>query len=188
MSEETPGVRALYERTLAERGYRADPAKVINNAIFTQDANSMVIVKNIELYSLCEHHMLPFFGKVHIAYIPNGKIVGLSKLPRVVRDLATACGKQVRVEMRGKETELDRAILEAIKDPLTHIVRNAVDHGIEAPAVRDAAGKHQEGVITLRFEQHGNQLVLECSDDGGGGTSDSTSFSIGPAVFSIWSR
>ena len=58
------------------------------------------------------------------------------KLPRVVRDLATACGKQVRIEMEGKEIELDRTIIEAIKDPLTHIVRNSVDHGIEAPEVR----------------------------------------------------
>src|SRR5918912_600846 len=64
-----------------------------------------------------------------------------SKLPRVVRDLAIACGKQVRVEMEGKETELDKTIIEAIKDPLTHLVRNAVDHGIEPRDVRLAAGK-----------------------------------------------
>ena len=65
-------------------GYRADPAKVINNAIFTQEANSMVIVKDIELYSLCEHHMLPFFGRCHIGYLPRGKVFGLSKLARLV--------------------------------------------------------------------------------------------------------
>jgi GTP cyclohydrolase I len=65
-------------------GYRTDPRVVINDAIFTQEANSMVIVKNIELYSMCEHHMLPFFGRCHIGYLPNGKVFGLSKLARLV--------------------------------------------------------------------------------------------------------
>ena len=68
-----------------------------------------------------------------------------SKFSRVVRDLAVQCGKQVRIEMEGKETELDKTIIEAIKDPLTHLVRNAVDHGIESPEVRVAAGKPAEG-------------------------------------------
>ena len=72
-----------------------------------------------------------------------------SKLPRVVRDLATACGKQVRIEMKGKETELDKTIIEAIKDPLTHIVRNSADHGIEKPDVRVARGKPEEGCLNL---------------------------------------
>ncbi len=63
------------------------------------------------------------------------------KLPRVTRDLAIACGKQVRVEMEGSQTELDKTIIEAIKDPLTHIVRNCIDHGIESPSIRTAAGK-----------------------------------------------
>jgi GTP cyclohydrolase I len=65
-------------------GYSTDPAEVLRSAMFDEDYSQMVIVKEIELYSLCEHHMLPFFGKAHIAYIPNGKIVGLSKIPRVV--------------------------------------------------------------------------------------------------------
>ena len=65
-------------------GYRTDVDKLINGAIFTQETNSMVIVKNIEVYSMCEHHMLPFFGRCHIGYIPNGRVFGVSKLARLV--------------------------------------------------------------------------------------------------------
>jgi GTP cyclohydrolase I len=65
-------------------GYTQDPIKILNDAMFTVDTDEMVIVKDIELYSLCEHHMLPFFGKAHVAYLPEGRIVGLSKLPRLV--------------------------------------------------------------------------------------------------------
>ncbi|NQZ58983.1 MAG: GTP cyclohydrolase I FolE [Lentisphaeraceae bacterium] len=66
------------------RGYDMKVEDIINNAMFTVDYNEMVVVTNIEFYSLCEHHMLPFYGKAHIAYIPNGKVVGLSKIPRIV--------------------------------------------------------------------------------------------------------
>ncbi len=91
-----------------------------------------------------------------------------SKLPRTVRDLALDCGKQVRVEMEGQETELDKTLIEAIKDPLTHIVRNSVDHGIETPAVRKAAGKDEEGRLLLRAFHEGGQVNIEISDDGAG--------------------
>ncbi|MDO7614124.1 MAG: GTP cyclohydrolase I FolE, partial [Crocinitomicaceae bacterium] len=65
-------------------GYEVDPDQIVKQAIFHEEYSEMVLVKDIEIYSLCEHHILPFFGKAHIAYIPNGKIVGLSKIPRVV--------------------------------------------------------------------------------------------------------
>src|SRR5476651_2075099 len=65
-------------------GYDLNPTEILNSAMFTEDYSQMVVVKDIEVYSMCEHHMLPFFGKAHIAYIPNGHVVGLSKIPRVV--------------------------------------------------------------------------------------------------------
>jgi len=90
-------------------GYRTDLAKVINNAIFTQSTNSMVIVKNIELYSLCEHHMLPFFGRAHIGYIPTGKVFGVSKLARLVDMYAR------RLQLQERLTEqVSQAIMETI--------------------------------------------------------------------------
>jgi len=91
-----------------------------------------------------------------------------NKFPRVVRDLAMSCGKRVRVEMEGKETELDKTLIEAIKDPLTHIVRNSVDHGIERPEQREAAGKPAEGRLFLRAYHEGGQVNIEISDDGAG--------------------
>ncbi len=91
-----------------------------------------------------------------------------TKFPRVVRDLALACGKQVRIEMEGQETELDKTIVEAIRDPLTHMVRNAVDHGIEAPNERIAAGKTAEGRLHLHAFHEGGKVIIEITDDGGG--------------------
>ena len=91
-----------------------------------------------------------------------------SKLPRVVRDLGLQLKKSIRLEMEGRETELDKTLLEAVKDPLTHLVRNSVDHGIEAPEARRAAGKPAEGVLTLRARHESGQVVVEVADDGAG--------------------
>ncbi|MCP4087150.1 MAG: chemotaxis protein CheA [Actinomycetia bacterium] len=91
-----------------------------------------------------------------------------NKLPRVVRDLSHQFGKQIRLELEGKDTELDRTILEAIKDPLTHMVRNTADHGIENPEERVAAGKDPEGVLKLSATHEGGQVNIEISDDGKG--------------------
>jgi two-component system chemotaxis sensor kinase CheA len=91
-----------------------------------------------------------------------------AKFPRVVRDLAVACGKQVRIEMEGTETELDKTILEAIKDPLTHLVRNSVDHGMEDPDRRVETGKPAEGRLVLRAFHEGGKVNIEIIDDGAG--------------------
>ena len=91
-----------------------------------------------------------------------------SKVPRMVRDIAAAVGRQVRLQMIGNDTELDRSVLEAIKDPLTHLIRNAIDHGIEPPEERDAAGKASQGLLTLRAYHQGGQVVIEVADDGKG--------------------
>jgi two-component system, chemotaxis family, sensor kinase CheA len=91
-----------------------------------------------------------------------------SKFPRTVRDVALGCGKEVQIEMEGKETELDKTIIEAIKDPLTHLVRNSVDHGIELPEARVNVGKPVAGRLTLRAFHEGGQVNIEISDDGAG--------------------
>jgi two-component system, chemotaxis family, sensor kinase CheA len=91
-----------------------------------------------------------------------------NKLPRLVRDVATSCGKQIALEMEGADTELDKTIIEAIKDPLTHIVRNSGDHGIERPEVRKGRGKPGQGRICLRAFHEGGQVIIEINDDGAG--------------------
>ena len=91
-----------------------------------------------------------------------------NKFPRIVRDVATSCHKKVRIEMEGRETELDKTIIEAIKDPLTHVIRNSVDHGVESPAQRLAAGKPEEGRLFMRAYHEGGQVIIEISDDGKG--------------------
>ena len=91
-----------------------------------------------------------------------------SRFPRLVRDLSLSLNKRVRLEMEGQETELDKSLLEAIRDPLTHSIRNAIDHGIESPEARVAAGKPAEGIVRLRACHEGSHVIVEVHDDGAG--------------------
>ena len=101
--------RAAKAMQFLTQGYHQDPAAILKSAMFKESYNEMVIVKDIELYSLCEHHILPFFGKAHIAYIPNGNVVGLSKIPRIVDIFA----RRLQVQER-----LTEQILDCINDTL----------------------------------------------------------------------
>jgi len=101
--ERTPErVRKAYEFLL--KGYKEDPQEMLKKALFTVTYDEMVIVKDIEMFSLCEHHMLPFFGKVHVAYIPNGKVIGLSKIPRLVEIFSRRLQIQERLTTQIAET------------------------------------------------------------------------------------
>jgi len=86
------------------RGYNEDPEAMLKNALFTVTYDEMVIVKDVEMFSLCEHHMLPFFGKVHVAYIPNGKVIGLSKIPRLIETFSRRLQIQERLTTQIAET------------------------------------------------------------------------------------
>ena len=101
--ERTPQRVAKSLRFLT-RGYEGNPAEILNGALFDVSYDEMVIVKDIDVYSLCEHHMLPFFGRAHVAYIPDGKVVGLSKVPRVVEMFARRLQVQERLTMDIAET------------------------------------------------------------------------------------
>ena len=102
-------LRVAQALTFLTHGYRADVKRVINDALFTQETGGMVIVKDIEMYSMCEHHMLPFFGRCHIGYIPNGKVFGVSKLARLVDVHAR------RLQLQERLTEdISREIMDSI--------------------------------------------------------------------------
>src|SRR5437763_11213829 len=92
----------------------------------------------------------------------------IEPLRRAVRDLTKATGKLARLSVVGAEVSLDRRVLEQLRGPLVHLVRNAVDHGLEMPEVREKAGKYREGALTIRVEQQGNMLFIEVADDGSG--------------------
>lgn len=102
-------VARMYDEITA--GYHTDPVKLVNGAIFDVDYNEMVLVKDIEFYSMCEHHMLPFFGKAHVAYIPHGKVIGLSKIPRIVEMFAR------RLQVQERMTTQIAAFLQQVMQP-----------------------------------------------------------------------
>lgn len=104
----TPG-RVEKSMAFLTKGYNEDPNKILRGALFDEDYDEMVVVKDIEMFSLCEHHMLPFFGKVHVAYIPKGKVIGLSKIPRLVEVFA----RRLQVQER-----LTRQIADAIQEAI----------------------------------------------------------------------
>ncbi len=93
-------------------GYGLDPLQILKSALFKEDHQQMIVVKDIEVYSMCEHHMLPFFGKAHVAYIPNGKIVGLSKIPRIVDAFAR------RMQVQERLTDQIKDCIQAALEPL----------------------------------------------------------------------
>ncbi len=100
--------RVAQSLTFLTRGYEMDPAKVINDALFTEEYEEMIVQKDIDFYSLCEHHMLPFFGKAHVAYIPNHRIVGISKLARLVDVYARRLQVQERMTHQIATTIMDK--------------------------------------------------------------------------------
>jgi len=105
--KDTPG-RAAKAMKFLTKGYDQDIDKIINDALFPTSSNEMVIVKNIELYSLCEHHLLPFIGKCHVAYLPNGKVIGLSKVARIVDVFARRLQIQEHLTQQIAETIQDK--------------------------------------------------------------------------------
>ncbi len=131
----TPGrVARMYAELTA--GYRVDPAALVNDAIFTVDYDEMVLVKDIDFHSLCEHHMLPFMGRAHVAYIPAGKVIGLSKIPRVVEMFARRFQVQERMTVQIADF-LDTALRPhgvAVVVEATHMC--AVMRGVKKPNAR----------------------------------------------------
>ncbi|MFI5235722.1 MAG: GTP cyclohydrolase I FolE [Gemmatimonadales bacterium] len=121
-----PGLRKTPERVEASlrwltRGYELSVAQVVGDAVFEELHESMILVRDIELYSLCEHHLLPFFGQAHVAYIPNGRIVGLSKLPRIVEVFA----RRLQVQERLTDQVAD-AVMEVLEPQGVGVVIEAV--------------------------------------------------------------
>ena len=159
--------RAAAALEFLTRGYQANPEEVLRGALFTVDYDEMVIVKDIEMFSLCVHHILPFFGKVHIAYIPKGKVIGLSKLPRLVDIFARRLQVQERLT-----TQLAEAIMSAIEPLGVGVVVEArhlcmMMRGVEKQhsaaitshmlgAFRDCPQTREEFLSLIRAKTNGN--------------------------------
>ena len=136
-------------------GYSADIDQVLNNALFTVDYNEMVIVKDIDFYSLCEHHLLPFFGKCHVAYIPSNKVIGLSKIPRIVDVFA----RRLQVQER-----LTNQIADTIRDKIAPLGVAVVD-GSDAPVHVDA--RRREAELVRGDQRDAGRLPRQLADADG---------------------
>lgn len=133
-------VQRMYGELCA--GYQMDLNTVVNGAIFEEPCESMVVVRNISFYSMCEHHMLPFYGKIHVAYYPNGKIIGLSKIPRIVEMYA----RRLQVQER-----LTEQVCDAIEKVLAPKGIAILTNGIHMCSVMRGVKKESAELITTRF-------------------------------------
>ena len=133
-------VQRMYEELCA--GYHMDLDTVVHGAIFEESCESMVVIRNISFYSLCEHHMLPFYGKIHVAYFPNGKIIGLSKIPRIVEMYAR------RLQVQERLTEQVCSAIESVLSPKGIAV---LTNGIHMCSVMRGVKKESAELITTRF-------------------------------------
>ncbi len=175
-------VRSVYNRLKGRNGTDNDAASWTYQDIapvleFLADNHEQLTDLDKEINSLV-HRFSSDYG--HLSLLSDDLQEGVRRVrmlpianlfdifPRMVRDLARERHKEIILQLEGTETEVDRQVLEAIKDPLTHLLRNAVDHGIENPDVREAAGKIRQGTITLSASQKGNSIVIEIHDDGTG--------------------
>ncbi len=130
-------VARAYEELLA--GYGADPQQILNGAVFEVDYDEMVLVRDIEFYSLCEHHLLPFIGRVHVAYLPQGKVIGLSKIPRLVEMFA----RRLQVQER-----MTRQIADTLQELLNPRGVAVVVEGVHLCAVMRGVKKHNARMVT----------------------------------------
>ncbi len=130
-------IASMYDELLS--GYNADPEKIINNALFEVEYDEMVLVRDIEFYSLCEHHMLPFMGRAHVAYIPSGKVIGLSKIPRIVDMFA----RRLQVQER-----MTRQIADFIRDLLKPQGVAVVVEGLHLCMMMRGIKKHNARMTT----------------------------------------
>jgi GTP cyclohydrolase IA len=140
--------RAAKAMQFLTQGYDLDPAEILKSAIFEEDHSEMIVVKDIEIFSLCEHHMLPFYGKAHIAYIPDGRIVGLSKIPRIVDVFARRLQVQERLT-----TQIRDCIFETLKPHGVAVVIEAVHFCMMMRGVQKQNSSTTTSAFTGEFEK-----------------------------------
>lgn len=146
--EKTPE-RAAKAMLFLTQGYDLNPVEVLQSAIFDEHHSEMIVIKDIELYSMCEHHMLPFFGKAHIAYIPNGKIVGLSKIPRVVDIFSRRLQVQERLT-----TQIRDCIFDTLQPLGVAVVIEAIHFCMMMRGVQKQNSSTTTSAFVGEFEKH----------------------------------